>query len=90
MNLFCSHLTATLTLLTLGRIKVDHASAFDFVEFASAQHSLSSLTLYSLTRSFPFSVFTFPFSLYFPFFMVRPKSKIRFTVPPQQLAPLGP
>ena len=43
MNLFCSHLTATLTLLTLGRIKVDHASAFDFVEFASAQHSLSKL-----------------------------------------------
>ena len=43
MNLFCSHLTATLTLLSLGIIKVNFASAFDFVEFASAQHSLSKL-----------------------------------------------
>ena len=72
MNLFCSHLTATLTLLTLGRIKVDHASAFDFVEFASAQHSLSKLnsvlaySQISLTISFPFSVFTFPFVFHCP------------------------
>ena len=27
---------------------------------------------------------------YRPFFIVRPKSKIRFTVPPQQFATLGP
>ena len=65
MNLFCSHLTATLTLLTLGRIKVDHASAFDFVEFASAQHSLSKLnsvlaySQISLTRKVLLSPFCF-------------------------------
>ena len=28
--------------------------------------------------------------LYRPFFIVRPKSKMMFTVPPQQFEPLGP
>ena len=85
MNLFCSHLTATLNLLPLGYVgtlaasamcvalgrctqRPYHAYAFDFVEFASAQHSLSRLnsvlaySQISLTRSLHLYVFR-PYSI---------------------------